>query len=290
VSGEARPAAGLTAAAAGDRAGGSPVAGLVDSHAHTVFSADSKATMAEMVEQAIRLGLRELTFTEHLDLDPGDDSADYLRPADYLAEVERCRARYGDRLTIRAGLEVGDSHRYGDEIARRVAPLPIDFVIGSVHYVDGLFAGGVQYLQSRPVERAIGDYWEQVLLHCAAGDFDVHGHLDVFKRRSAGLFGPFDPAPWVEPIREALRRLIEAGRGIEINTSGVRTAAGEPCPGLTILRWYKELGGEILTLGSDSHRAAHLGFGLEIGAALARAAGFSHVCTFERRRPLWHPL
>jgi histidinol-phosphatase (PHP family) len=266
------------------------VAGLVDSHVHSTFSIDAKATMVEMVEQAIRLGLREMTFTEHLDLDPCDAGNDYLRSAEYLAELARCQDVYGDRITIRAGLELGDMHRYGDEIARRLEGLPLDFLIGSVHFVDGLFAGGVEYLSSRDEKTAISDYFDQVLLASAVDGYDVHGHLDVFKRRSRPFHGPFRPEPWAEPIRESLRRLIAGGRGLEINTSGVRTDAGEPCPGLTILRWYKELGGEILTLGSDSHRVSQLGYGLAVGAELARAAGFTRICTFARRQPVWHAL
>ncbi|MCC6629088.1 MAG: histidinol-phosphatase HisJ family protein [Chloroflexi bacterium] len=267
-----------------------PVAGLVDSHVHSTFSCDGRATTAEMVEQAIRLGVRELTFTEHIDLDPGDDCRDYLRPHDYLAEIERCRGVYGDQIIIRAGVEVGDVQRHGEAIAARLAGLPIDFIIGSVHYIDGLFAGGIEYISTRDEQKAIGDYFEQVLLAAATGGFDVHGHLDVFKRRSVPLWGPFQPSVWAEPLREALRRLIAGGMGIEINTSGVRTDAHEPCPGLTVLEWYRELGGEILTLGSDSHRVSHLGIGLEVGAALARAAGFRRVCTFAARRPIWHDL
>jgi histidinol-phosphatase (PHP family) len=263
---------------------------LVDSHVHTTFSVDARATMVEMVEQAIRLGLRELTFTEHLDLDPADEGCDYLRPDEYLAEIARCQQVYGDRITIRAGLEVGDVQRFGDEIARRLADLPLDFVIGSVHFIDGYFVGAADYLNSRDEAAAIGDYFEQVLLASAAGGFAVHGHLDVFKRRSTPMYGPFQPEAWAEPIREALRRLIAGGRGIEINTSGVRTPAQEPCPGLTILRWYRELGGEILTLGSDSHRVEHLGYGLEVGAELARTAGFTRICTFAQRQPIWHAL
>jgi histidinol-phosphatase (PHP family) len=268
----------------------SAVAGLVDSHVHSTFSCDARATTVEMVEQAIRLGLREITFTEHIDLDPADDCRDYLRAHDYLAEIERCRGVYGDRIVIRAGVEVGDVQRHGEAIAERLAGLPIDFVIGSVHYIDGLFVGGVEYLSTRDEQKAIGDYFEQVLLAADTGGFDVHGHLDVFKRRSVPLWGRFEPAAWAEPLREALRRLIAGGMGIEINTSGVRTDAGEPCPGLAVLQWYRELGGDILTLGSDSHRVPHLGYGLEVGADLARAAGFRRICTFAARQPIWHTL
>jgi histidinol-phosphatase (PHP family) len=257
---------------------------------HTTFSCDARATMVEMVEQAIRLELSEITFTEHLDLDPADDCRDYLRLDDYLAELARCQAAYADRITIRAGLEVGDIHRYGDEVARRLDGRPLDFIIGSVHFVDNLFAGGVEYLTTRDQAKGIGDYFEQVVLAAAADGYDVLGHLDVFKRRAMPHWGPFDPEPWAEPIREALRRLIAGGRGLEINTSGIRTGAGEPCPGLAILRWYRELGGEILTLGSDCHRVEQVGVGLEVGAELARAAGFRRVCTFARRQPVWREL
>jgi histidinol-phosphatase (PHP family) len=159
-----------------------------------------------------------------------------------------------------------------------------------VHYYDNLFVGGVEYASSREASKGIGDYFAQVLLAAATDGYDVHGHLDVFKRRSRSIWGPFQVEEWAEPVREALRRLIAGGRGIEINTSGVRTEAGEPCPGLPVLHWYKELGGEILTIGSDSHRVEHLGVGLEVGVELARAAGFRRLCTFERRRPVWHAL
>lgn len=266
-----------------------PVAGLVDSHIHTTFSPDSRAPMAAMVERGIALGLRELTFTEHLDLDPAG-MGNFLRPAAYIEEIERCRRVYGDRIVIRAGLEVGDVHRYGAAIAARLAGLPLDFLIGSVHFIDGEFVGGPGYIDGHTPAAAIGAYFEQVLLASTAGGFDVHGHFDVFKRASTPAWGCFAPEPWAEPIREALRHLIAGGRGLEINTSGLRTPAAEPCPGLTILRWYRELGGEILTLGSDSHRVEHLGYGLDAGAELARAAGFAYVCAFAARRPVWHAL
>jgi histidinol-phosphatase (PHP family) len=266
------------------------VAGLTDSHMHSNFSIDSRASMEAMVRTAVGLGLREITFTEHLDLDPGSDGVGYLRFDAYLAEIDRCRALFDGRIAIRAGLEIGDVQRHGAEIAAQIAGLPLDFLIGSIHFIDGLFVGGPTYLHSRPPAAVVSDYFEQSLLAARVGGFDVHGHLDVFKRRGLGLLVPFDPTPWADQVRAILRQLIDGGMGIEINTSGVRTDAEEPCPALPIVRWYRELGGEIVTLGSDAHRPDTLGFGLEVGADLLRAAGFRRYCTFVQRRPVWHPL
>ena len=112
----------------------------------------------------------------------------------------------------------------------------------------------------------------------------------AYKIKPIDSYGKFDAdrwMPWIEPV---LRSAVEMNVGIEINTSGVRQSPCEPYPGLETLKLYHELGGSILTIGSDAHRSSHLGVGLEKGLQLAKTAGFEGVCRFENRQPSLLPF
>jgi histidinol-phosphatase (PHP family) len=119
---------------------------------------------------------------------------------------------------------------------------------------------------------------------------DVLGHLDLVKRFGVRHYGPFEPAAFEEEIRAVLRAAIDGGMGLEINTSGLRQSPGEPYPALAVLQWYRELGGEILTLGSDTHHVNNLGAGLAEAMTLAQVAGFRAIATFEKRNIRWLDL
>lgn len=261
-----------------------------DYHIHTRFSCDSETDMAAACEAAIARGLREIAFTDHADFGPVDPPH-YFRPAEYLAEIERCRALYGDRLTIRAGVEMGEPHIFSLEEQAVLAQGDFDFVLGSAHYADGMQAAWKPEFFEQPLRQAYRAYFRQVVRLAAEGDFDVLAHLDLVKR-DAHKFGlPYDgPKPYAEMIRAALRSIVERGKGIEINTSPLRRGQPEPCPSPEILRWYRELGGEILTFGSDSHVPSGIGGRFDAALDMARAAGFTRLARFEKRRLAWTAL
>ena len=260
---------------------------LRDYHIHTNFSCDSEAEMAAACEAAIASGLSEIAFTDHLDFGPADPR-NYFRPAEYLAEIERCRAIYGDRLTIRAGVEVGEPHLFPRQAAAVLALGDFDFVLGSAHYADGMQAAWKKHFFEQPLRQAYEAYFRQVVRLAAEGDFDVLAHLDLVKRDAHKFGKAYDgPEPYAEMIRTALRSLIVRGKGIEINTSPLCRGQAEPCPSLEILRWYRELGGEILTFGSDAHRPADIASNFDVALEMARAVGFTHLARFERRRVSW---
>lgn len=261
---------------------------IYDYHIHTTASCDSESGMAAACEAAISRGLREIAFTDHADFGP-DDPPGYLRPADYLAAIERCRARFGERLTVRAGVEVGEPHLFVQEARAVLAAGEFDLVLGSAHYGDGLWAAWkADYFEEQPLRQAYEAYFRQVVGLAAEGEFDVLGHIDLVKRDALKFGKPYDgPAPYADMIRAALRSVVERGKGIEINTSPLRQGQPEPCPSLEILRWYRELGGEILTFGSDAHSADDVGADLDVALEMARAAGFTRIARFERRQVEW---
>lgn len=249
---------------------------LADYHVHTRFSCDSETEMAASCEAAISRGLSEIAFTDHVDFGPVDPPG-YFRPAEYLAEIERCRARYGDRLTIRAGVELGEPHLFAQEAADVLAVGDFDFVLGSAHYADGLQAAWKEDYFEQPLHQAYEAYFQQVARLAAEGDFDVLAHLDLIKR-DARKFGQVynGPGPYADVIRAALRSIVERGKG-----------QTETCPSLEVLRWYRELGGEVLTFGSDGHTPGAIGAHFDVALEMARAAGFTRLARFEKRRIHW---
>ncbi len=254
---------------------------FVDYHTHTTFSCDARDTVDAMCRHAIEIGLQEIAFTEHADFEHLDSCRDYLKPADYFRAVEAARACYGDRLTIRAGVEIGEPHRYPAETAELLDAFPFDFVLGSVHWVNGYPGFSSKFFKGRPAEEAWCSYFEELVRLCEVGDFDVLAHLDLPKRHDS----VFDPAPYADLIRTALRRLVERDMGLEINCSGLRYPVQESLPGATILHWYRELGGEILTVGTDAHETSHLGRGLDGALEIAHTAGFESLTLFRGRQP-----
>jgi histidinol-phosphatase (PHP family) len=252
-----------------------------DYHVHTRFSCDSKVDMAAACEAAIARGMREIAFTDHADFEPLDDCCGHLRPAAYLAEVERCRRRYGSHLTIRAGVEIGEGHVYRDQAAALLEAHEFDFVLGSLHWV--------HYFAGQALEEGLRAYFEELAHLAAEADYDVMAHFDIVRRavhRSFGLNG-LDYAPHEETIRRILRTLVERGKGLEINTSIQRRGMGDPNPTLPVLRWYHEVGGELLTLGSDAHTAGSIGSCFDVALKMAQAAGFTRLATFEKRKLVW---
>jgi histidinol-phosphatase (PHP family) len=188
-------------------------------------------------------------------------------------------------LTIRAGIELGEPHIYHAVQQPVLAQYPYDLVLGSLHWIGDDLMFDRAYFQSRTPDEAIRPYFTELAAMVRAGGFDVLAHPDVFKRIGQEVYGPdvFVWSVWEDLIRAVWGACIDHGIGVEINTASLRRGLDEPHPALEALRWYKDMGGEMLTLGSDAHRPEHVADGFVTGIEIARAAGFTRVCRYERR-------
>jgi histidinol-phosphatase (PHP family) len=255
-----------------------------DYHVHSYFSADSNAPLAEMCRRAVALGIPEIGFAEHFDLHPDENPRDWLRLEPWFEDLERCRAEFRGSLVIRAGIEVGEPHRFHDDMKTMLARAPFDYVIGSLHWVGSESVFDPAYFQ-RPAEEAYSLYFSELARMTACGGFDILGHFDVPVRTGFKFYGGYYPGDYEPVIRRVLRNCIEQGIAIEVNTSALRRKAQVLLPGLQILRWYAEMGGMRVTLGSDAHRpeqvAAHFGVALDA----VRASGLRAIMQYEQRRP-----
>jgi len=255
---------------------------MIDTHTHTHHSPDGASPMAEMAAAALNARLSGIAFTDHAEWYRGDPAYGYLDLDAYFTELAATRERFGNNLYILAGVELGNPHDFPAE-TESVLTHPFDLVIGSVHWLDNQ-PGWEAPIYQGGIPAAYQLYLGSVLEMIDAADFDVLGHLDLMRRDVWDLFGRTVPIEdFREPVQAVLCRLIETGRAMEINTSAVRKGLDEPVPGLTILRWYRELGGELLVIGSDGHMPQDIAHSFDLARELAKAAGFHRVPRYAHR-------
>lgn len=275
---------------------------LADYHVHTGFSDDSTYPLRQAALDAVRLNLDELCFTEHVDygVKPEWNQPDGARFEDghpvtncpyvpYLDELDRVREELRGKVTLRAGLElgvqtstIGENHALVRTLGER-----LDFVICSIHQVDNLEFWNGDFQRGRTQEEIHRAYYEELLgVVERFRDYTVLGHLDLIRR-----YDPFGDYPF-ENVRDLvaaiLRRVIEDGKGIEVNTSGIRYGLDDFQPSRQVLELYRDLGGTVVTVGSDSHRPEHLGSYLRLAYRELEELGFEGVWTFECREGAPH--
>lgn len=259
---------------------------MYDFHMHSRVSFDGHDTGLELARAASAAGLKEICFTDHLDYDPmGHIGGMAFDTADYNAEYEGLEV---PGLKIRLGVEFGmtpdNMERFRQDLKRR----PLDFVLGSVHFAEGLDVYFPEYWQGKTPLEAERRYLEETL-RCVDhhNDFDVLAHLNFISKSPANPQPrPLSYEAHRELVDEILQVLVRKGKGLEINTSGVDRGVGF-LPGADILRRFHELGGRIVTVGSDAHRRDRVGQYTQEACRLLWDI-FGHVCTFENRQPVFH--
>ncbi|WP_042354143.1 histidinol-phosphatase HisJ family protein [Bacillus rubiinfantis] len=255
----------------------------MDYHHHSCHSFDSTANMEDICVHAIQNDIEEICFTEHFSVNQLAPTYGHMDFAKYTEDIQYCREKYGHSLSIKMGLELCEPHRMRETYKQTLEPLDLDFILGSVHNVNN------QKLRLLLKENGINAYklyFEELYRLVATADIDVMAHFDLMKRYAFKEYGLYSFEEFEELIRETLKKAIDRNIGIEINTSGLRSSLNQTLPFRSILELYKELGGEILTIGSDSHKAETVGSHLEEAYALAKDCGFHTIYRFEKRKPI----
>lgn len=231
-----------------------------DYHVHTRFSLDSSEEMDRQCLAAIERGISEIAFTEHVDHDVCDaESRAHYRYQEYCEELERNREQYGDRLTILRAAEVDWNDSIRDEVAQFVSDHDFDFIIGSVHNLNHTYVGFTTIEEMGGPRKMYDDYLDQIRGLVDTGIPSVIGHLDLPRRYHGVSMAEVDARHYEERLRDIFRLAAERGVGFEINTSGLRRGKGVTYPEPDVLAWFVEEGGNVLTVGSDSHKAADTG-------------------------------
>lgn len=260
---------------------------LWDTHMHCYFSGDSETAPQAMIKSAIKKGLSGICFTDHLDLDYREDPGYFdLDFENYENEIMTLKEEYSDQISILWGIELGLQPHIATENLAVTHKYPFDFVIGSSHVVDHMDIYYPYFYEGRTERTAYRRYFESILENLATDvDFDVYGHLDYVVRYGPSRNHCFSYDKYADLIDEILRKIIEKGKGIEMNMAGFKYGLGHPNPTEDILKRYRDLGGEIITIGSDGHKPEQVAWDYGKVPGLLKEAGFEYYTIFKNRKP-----
>lgn len=275
---------------------------LADYHVHSEFSDDSKYKMEDVVKDAINKGIDEICFTDHVDYgvkvdrDEGipviyrDGYAMYnVDHEKYIRTLDLLRDKYKNRIIIKKGYEFGVQQHTIDRYNKLFEKDTLDFVILSIHQVDNKEFWAGEFQKGRTQDEYNIKYYQEMLeVVKKFKNYSVLGHVDVIKRYDNNGVYPFEKIH--DMISEIFKIIIKDGKGIELNTSSKRYGLSETTPSEDILKLYKDLGGEIITIGSDSHKPDHLGAYIEESQKYIKSLGFKKIYTFNKMKPIGHDL
>ncbi len=293
---------------------------IADYHVHSDFSSDGLATMEQMIERALGLGLTKLCFTDHMDYDyPQISNYSFVFDIEkYQSKLQELKDIYRSKIELLTGIELGLQPQVLAPMEALVKNYPFDFIIGSTHVVDHMDPYYPEFWENTSEEEGIQRYFQAILENCRLfPNFQVCGHIDYIVRyiptsvtykqilRShiitpkdklnreeayTKIYSLYSYDKYADLLDEILKTLLSQGKGIEVNTSGLRYGLKYAHPRTEILKRYRELGGELITIGSDAHSPEHLCYDFPKIAELLRSLGYRYYATFIQGKPVMEKL
>ena len=273
---------------------------LFDTHNHSQFSFDGKKTTVQASAlSAYEKGLAGICFTEHYDFFVPQDECctETIQPQDFdiigqQTEIDRVQSLYTDGFKVLKGIEVGMSEESREKAAEVMSANAFDQIIASVHYLENSdpYYGG--YFKGKDCRQAYGNYLETIYKEAVAlKDFDIIGHYDYVARYAPYPQDCIRYADFSDIFDSLLKYLIEGGKALEINTKSCSGSKGRATVLDTeVLKRYRDLGGEAISLGSDSHTPESVADRFDIYADLLRSIGFRWISHYEKRQLVQLPL
>ncbi len=265
-----------------------------DYHMHTNYSPDSNEKMEDMVKSAIKLGFDEIVFTDHQEYTvfetPYSNEIDFDK---YIIEYSDLKERYKKDINILLGIELGLDSKIIDKTNEISKKYPFDFIIASSHNVEGqdIYFVCKEFFADKDKKTAYGIYFNEMLENIKNNeDFCVYAHMDYIIRYASYESNYFTYSDFHDILDMILKEIIYKGKGIEINTSGFAYGLNQAHPSLEIVKRYRELGGEIITIGSDAHKQANIGQFFDRAEEILKTAGFKAYTRFRNRKPIWVDL
>lgn len=261
---------------------------MFDFHLHSSLSFDSEEPAVEILKAAENAGLKEICFTDHYDFHfERDGQHDIFTIEEYIENYGKLTSQ---KLKVRKGVEIGLVEWNQKETDDFLNQWEFDYVIGSIHFAGQYDPYFEQYWYGISFEEAVDKYINQIFACVKAHDnYDVLGHLTYVCKSEHNPTHSGVPYGRIKEITdEILKILVDKGKGIEVNTSGV-DRIGDFLPSLDYIKRFRELGGEIITIGSDAHDRTRVGqYTKEAMEMIGNV--FPYVCTFEKRKPVFHKL
>ena len=273
---------------------------LVDIHNHCNLSSDSAATPEEMAKTAYELGVSHFALTDHIELDEFHDGEwDYWAAIDKMPPTfARLHAEYTGKMNIYFGVEIGQPLYNLHTAEKIIAAHDYDFIIGSVHRTCHYEHMGKIPDNEFDRKRVMIEYWEDMLNLVEWGKFCSLGHMTFLLRftsvdtptgvvyeKTERAQAAYDTNRSI--IDEILKTIVKKDIALEVNTSGYRRGLGGPMADAPFIKRYRELGGRLITVGSDAHQASDIAKDVDKCYALLRELGFSEICVFKKKEPIF---
>ncbi len=256
---------------------------MIDYHVHTSVSPDGQSTHEQYIARAELIGCDGICFTDHLDLGYSKKQFENADVFDKMPDFEKLKA--STDIKVLRGIEAGFNPLTVEATKELLRGQKLDYVINSVHEVDGIDPYFDEYYQGKTREQAYGRYLEAVFESLDAPyDYSVVGHLGYVFRNSPYPLPIMEWNEFSDLYDAILMRIIYLGKGLEVNTSAF-TRLQSPMPCMSVIRRYIELGGEIITLGSDAHAVRRLCDGFAEAKQLLLSSGARYIATFEDMKP-----
>ena len=263
----------------------------VDTHLHSSYSGDSNTPMEDMVKAAISKGLKEIYFTEHQDFDfvyAEDEPHDKyeVNTDQFLYDLICLREKYYKDIHVSFGIELGVQTHLAKQLAAYASGHDFDFIIASSHLCNKKDPYFKEFFENRDEKDAYHEYfrYEAECIKCFK-NFDSYGHLDYILRYGPNKNAEFSMKEYGDDIDVILKLLIDNEKSLEINTSGYAYGMNGPHPSIDILKRYKELGGELITIGSDAHTPDRIAFSYDKAEELLKECGFNYYTLYKQRFP-----
>ena len=269
---------------------------------HTWFSTDSEACPCDMADEAVRKGLKTICFTDHFDKDDLEWGEEGIFDVDaYFVEMQKLQEEYAGKLNIRIGIELGLRTYLKDYYEELTKKYPFDFVIGSVHnvpYKKGV-EGNILYTDpaaeklftDRTDKEAYRLMMETTLENVRTSEcFQTLGHLDYVVRYGKSREKEYSYTDYADIIDEILKLLIEKEKGLEVNSAGLKYGLPFAHPHPDVLKRYRELGGEIITIGADAHKPEHIAYDFAKAEEILKSCGFKYYTEFFEQKPVFKQL
>jgi len=264
---------------------------IIDAHTHTDNSFDGHHSTMYMCEHAEFIGLRAITFTDHVEIDfYKQNNFDKTAVQSYF-EIAKARSAFRGKLLVCEGIELGQPMYDVQTADKVVGALHYDEVIGSVHNLRGKPDFMFLDYGAEDIHALMLEYFYELQIMVDWGNFDTLAHLTYPLRYICGEHGiEISLSEYSAQIDSILRGLVKKEKALEINTSGLRQKLGLTMPGEDIIKRFRELGGEYITIGSDAHYAVDIGAGIPEGMEMAERCGFKNVTLFQKREPIQIPI
>lgn len=263
---------------------------LVDFHMHTRYSPDSEASMPSMCEAAVQNGVQAIAITDHVEVDMFlQDGYDKTLAASFR-EAKEMQKQFEKKIRISCGVELGEPMHDLETAQAILDTYSFDFVLGSLHNLKDDKDFYHYDFTDADIPSLMDKYFAEELDMARWGHFHSLAHLTYPFRYFPEKRRPADYSRWQKTIDEILKTIADKDIALEINTSGLRQTIGKTLPDYEIVRRFRELGGEKITLGSDSHRPEDVAKNIVDGIKVAQKAGFQYITTYYKGRPEMLPI